>query len=1066
MISRFFIDRPVFANVIAILTIVLGLVGLARLPISQYPNVLPPTIQVTANYPGANATTLARTVALPIEQQVNGVQGMLYMQSTSTDTGLYTLTVTFKIGTDLDQDQILVQNRVQAALASLPSNVQAQGVNVQKRSTAVLEFVALTSQDHSRDSLYLSNFATINLVDALSRLPGVGNVTVFGASQYAMRIWFDPNLLQARGLTAADVLQAIQQQSQEVSTGQIGAPPVTQDQPFQYTLNVPGRFNDPEEFANIIVKTGTAAGGQTTRLKDVARVELGAKSYAQDFRLDGQPAIGVGIFQDPSANALDVAKAVEGRMAELAQSFPSGVNYVIPFNTTEFVSASVMEVYKTLGMAALLVLVVVMVFLQDWRAMMVPATTVPVTIVGAFGAMALLGFSINMSTLFAIVLAIGIVVDDAIVVVEGATQWVERGESAKESAGKAMEQLLGPIIGITLVLMSVFTPAAFLPGLTGQMYAQFALVIAATALISALNAVTLKPTQCATWLRPPKPPAERNLFYRVFNAAYGWMERHYARLVGVIVKRSGLFVCGTLVLVAVAVFGLSRIPTGFLPLEDQGYFLVAVKLPDGASLQRTQAAMRHIASLLGKVPGVDRVVTISGISPLDNSAQLADGGVAYVVLKDWSKRGPGEDLRGLYQTLSNTLAPVQEAQVLVIPPPAIQGIGNTGGFTMQVELRDNSLDWAKLQTAADQLVAAANGQSGLQHVSTTFRANVPQYEVTVDRTKAETLQVAVPDLFNVLSYALGSGYAGQFDRFGHTFQVYIQADGKTRMTPEAISAIRVRNAKRQMVPVGSLVSLKPVRGPSVVSLYNLYPSATVTGMPAAGFSSGESADLMEQVAARTLPVGVGYDWTAMSYQEKEVGGQIYLVFALSLLLVYLVLAAQYESWLLPVAVILAVPLALVGPVLALTALGVENNLYTQIGLILLVALSAKNAILIVEMARELRLAGQPILDAATDAAIVRFRPILMTSVAFSLGVLPLVFASGAGANARMFIGITTLTGMISSTCLAVVLVPSFFVVLNRFEEWWRNRKGAELPPLSANHMSASAGGAPSKSDRE
>lgn len=673
MISRFFIDRPVFANVIAILTIVLGLVGLVRLPISQYPNVLPPTVQVTATYPGANATTLARTVALPIEQQVNGVQGMLYMQSTSTDTGAYTLTVTFQIGTNVDQDQILVQNRVQAAMASLPASVQTQGVTVQKRSTAVLEFVGLTSPDHSRDDLYLSNFATINLVDALLRVPGVANVTVFGASQYAMRIWFDPNLLRARGLTAADVLQAIQQQSQEVPTGQIGAPPMVENQPFQYTLNVPGRFNDAEDFSNIIVKTGTAAGGQITRLKDVAHVELGAKSYAQDFRLDGQPGIGIGIFQDPSANALDVAKAVDAEMKDLSKSFPSGVSYVIPFNSTKFVGAAVTEVYQTLIEAALLVLVVIMVFLQDWRAMMVPATTVPVTIIGAFAAMTALGFSINMSTLFAIVLAIGIVVDDAIVVVEGAAKWVERGVPAKEAAGKAMEQLLGPIIGITLVLMSVFTPAAFLPGLTGQMYAQFALVIAATALISAINAVTLKPTQCATWLRPPKPLERRTIFYRGFNAIYDWTERHYARLIGGIVRRSGLFACGTLVLVTIAIFGLSRIPTGFLPLEDQGYFLVSVRLPDGASLQRTQAAMQHVSALLGKVGGVDRVVTISGISPLDNSAQLANAGVAYVVLKEWSERGPGEDLRGLYQTLSKALAPVQEAQALVIPPPAIQG---------------------------------------------------------------------------------------------------------------------------------------------------------------------------------------------------------------------------------------------------------------------------------------------------------------------------------------------------------------------------------------------------------
>jgi HAE1 family hydrophobic/amphiphilic exporter-1 len=918
---------------------------------------------------------------------------------------------------------------------------------VQKRSTAVLEFVALVSPDNSRNSLFLSNYATINLVDVLARIPGVGNVTIFGASQYAMRIWFDPNLLQVRGLTAADVLQAIEQQSQVVPTGQLGAPPIMRIQPFQYTLNVLGRFNDPEEFGNIVVKTGNAAGGQMTRLKDVARVELGAKSYSQDFILDGRPAIGIGIYQEPTANALDVAKAVNAKMIEVSRNFPPGVRYIIPFNSTKFVSAAITEVYRTLLETGVLVLIVIMVFLQDWRAMMVPATTVPVTIIGAFAAMAALGFSINMSTLFAIVLAIGIVVDDAIVVVEGADQWIERGLTARESAEKAMEQLFGPIIGITLVLMSVFTPPAFLPGLTGQMYSQFALVIAATALISALNALTLKPAQCAAWLRPPKPVGERNFLYRGFNLAYGWLEQRYTRLISEIVKRSGLAACITLVLVSITIVGLSRIPTGFLPLEDQGYFLVSVKLPDGASLQRTEAAMRQISGLLGKVRGVDRVVGISGISPLDNSAQLANAGVVYVVLKDWSERGSAEDLRGLYRTLSRAVAPFQGAQVLVVPPPAIQGIGNTGGFTMQLELRDSTFDWARLQTATDALVSAAAGQSGLQRTNSTFSSHAPQYEVVVDRIKAETLHVALPDLFNALSYALGSGFAGQLDRFGHTFQVYIQSDDTARMNPEDISAIHVRNGNGEMVPAASLVTLKPISGPSLVSLYNLYPSATIIGTPAPGFSSGQAIDVMEDLAARILPSGIGYEWTAMSYQEKAVGGQIYAVFALALLLVYLILAAQYESWLAPISVILAVPLALVGPVAALTALGVENNLYTQIGLILLVALSAKNAILIVEMARELRLQGHCIQDAAIEAAAVRFRPILMTSFAFALGVLPLVFASGAGANARKFIGITTLSGMISSTCLAVVLVPSFYVLVRRLEEWRQKRNGIALAPM-------------------
>lgn len=1041
MIARFFIERPVFANVIAVLMIVLGIVGLARLPVSQYPNVLPPTIQVSASYPGANAATLARTVALPIEQQVNGVQGMLYMQSNSTDTGIYTLTVTFQIGTDVDKAQILVQNRVQAALAALPSNVQTQGVTVQKRATSVLEFIALTSPDGSRDSLFLSNYATISLVDSIARIPGVGNVSTFGASQYAMRVWFDPDLLQARGLTAADVLQAIQQQSRDVPAGQLGAPPAKQDQPFQYTLNVGGRFNDPKEFGNIIVKTGNAAGGQIVRLRDVARVELGAKSYSQDFILDGKPAIGIGIYQDPSANALDVAKAVNAEMEKLSKRFPSGVNYVVPFDSTKFVGAAISEVYRTLLETAALVLAVILLFLQDWRAMMVPATTVPVTIIGAFAAMSALGFSVNMATLFAIVLAIGIVVDDAIVVVEGATHWIEKGFSPKQAAEQAMKQLLGPIIGITLVLMSVFAPAAFLPGLTGQMYAQFALVIAATALLSAINAITLKPTQCATWLRPVKPPSERNAFYRGFNRVYDSMERRYTKLVGSIVRRSGLYACITVVLVSITVLGLARLPSGFIPLEDQGYFVVSIKLPDGASLQRTQATLQKVSALVEKVDGVDRVVGIPGISPLDNSAQLANSGILYVVLKDWSNRGPGEDLRGLYHALSHAVAPVQDAQVMVVPPPAIQGIGNAGGFTMQLELRDGTFDWNRLQKATDEMMAAAAKEPTIQRAISTFSTGAPQYEVVVDRTKAETLQVAVPDLFNALSYALGSGFAGQFDRYGHTFQVYIQAADMNRMTPKDILALRVRNAQGDMVPVGSLVTLKPVTGPSLVGLYNMYPTATIVGAPVMGHSTGEVMTVLEHLAAKILPDDIGYEWTALSYQEKAVGGQIYVVFGLALLLVYIVLAAQYESWLTPISVILAVPLALIGPVATLSGMGLENNLYTQIGLILLVALSAKNAILIVEMAQELRMKGHSIQEAALEGAVARFRPILMTSLAFALGVLPLVFASGAGAYARKFIGITTLTGMISSTCFAVVLVPSFYVLVSRFEDWRKARKG-------------------------
>src|SRR5215469_4745330 len=678
MISKFFIERPVLSNVIALLMILIGGVALFELAIAQYPDVVPPTVQVTTRYPGASAKTVVDTVALPIEQQVNGVEDMLYMQSYSGADGTYTLTVTFKIGIDLNFAQVLVQNRVSSALSQLPQSVQNQGVTVQKKSTSILLFVTLTSPDARYDSLYLSNYATINIRDELSRLSGVGNVTVFGAGQYSMRIWLDPNKLQVRDLEPQDVIQAIQQQSQEVSAGQVGSPPTPPGQAFQYTLNVNGRLDDASQFEDIIVKTGS--NGDVTRVRDVGSVELGAQTYSQIFSLNNQPAAGIGVFQSPGANALQVQQAVEKKMAELSRAFPQGITYNTPFDTTKFVSASVHEVYKTLIEAGVLVLVVILLFLQDWRAMLVPATTVPVTIIGAFEAMAALGFTINLSTLFAIVLAIGIVVDDAIVVVEGAAHHIDRGVPAKEAAIRAMDALFGPIIGITLVLISVFLPAAFIPGLTGKMYAQFALVIAATALLSAINAATLKPTQCALWLRPAVPPSQRNFFFRAFNAVYDPFERAYARLIGGMVARSGFMCVIALIVIGVAGYGLTRVATGFLPIEDQGYVLVTVQLPDGASLVRTKRVLDQVSKIAGKNPAVENVIAISGVSALDNNSTLANAGVAYVILKDWSKRGKGEDLRSLFEQFNRDFATITEARIVVFPPPPIQGIGNAAGF--------------------------------------------------------------------------------------------------------------------------------------------------------------------------------------------------------------------------------------------------------------------------------------------------------------------------------------------------------------------------------------------------
>ena len=775
----------------------------------------------------------------------------------------------------------------------------------------------------------------------------------------------------------------------------------------------------------------------------MARVELGAQTYAQNFRLDGKPGAGIAIYQAPGANALQVADAVHNKMEELKKGFPPGLTYLVPFDTTTFVKTSIHEVFMTLIEAGILVLIVIVVFLQDWRAMLVPATTIPVTIIGAFAAMAALGFTINLSTLFGIVLAIGIVVDDAIVIVEGVARHIERGMSGHDAAVKAMNELFGPVIGITLVLMSVFIPAAFLPGLTGKMFAQFALVIAATAFISAVNAATLKPTQCAMWLRPAVPPERRNIFFRTFNAGYGWFERRYSVLIGGMVKRSGWMVVLALALAGLGGWGVARLPSAFIPNEDQGYLLAGVQLPDGASLERTTTALQEVTRIAKAVPGVQQVVTIAGMSLLDNNAALANAGVAYIVLDDWDARGnvAGEDIRSIAGKLMQGMAVLEDGRGFVLAPPPIQGIGNVSGFQMQVEQRDGSFDLVKLQDVARDLADQARTQTAIANPISSFRAGAPQLDVEIDRSKAETLKVQVGDVFSTLSAYLGSTYVNRFNKFGLSLQVYVQADSQFRARPEDILKLNVRSTDGKMVPIGALARLKPAQGASIISLYNLYPSALVVGSAAPGFSSGEAMGLMGEVAQQILPPGMAYEWTAMSYQEHVVGNQLLYVFGLAILLVYLCLAGQYESWIAPLSVILAVPLALIGPAVALGAVGAANNLYTQIGLMLLIALSAKNAILIVEVARELRmLDGKPVLEAALEAAQTRLRPILMTSFAFILGVVPLVTATGAGAAARVSLGLCVFSGMIASTCLAVLFVPSLFVVLQRLEE---RRKGIE-----------------------
>jgi hydrophobic/amphiphilic exporter-1 (mainly G- bacteria), HAE1 family len=1032
MLSRYFIARPVLSNTLAFLIVLMGALSLVSLPVSQYPNVVPPTVSVTATYPGASARTVMDTVALPIEQQVNGVEGMIYMQSTSGNDGSYSLVVTFAVGTDPDMAQVLVQNRVSLATAQLPSAVATQGLNVQKKSTSILQFVNLYAQDGRYDNLFLANYATISLENELARLPGVGSVTVLGSGNYAMRIWLDPNRLQTYGLTPADVTSAIQQQSTEVTAGMVGAPPTPSVVNFHYVINVTGRFNEAKDFENIVVKVIDEGGGKIVRVGDIGRVELGAATYGHTATLDGKPSAAIAISQLTGANALTVAEEVNAKMKELAASFPAGLDCKVSFDSTKFVSASVDEVYETLIIAAVLVLAVILLFLQDWRAMLVPATTVPVTIIGAFAAMALLGYTINTTSLFALVLAIGIVVDDAIVIVEGVSRHMDGGMSSRDAAVQAMSELTKPIIGITLVLMAVFLPASMMSGLTGKMYQQFALVIAATAVISAINAMTLKPTQCALWLRPSTPPNQRNMLYRAFNAAYDQCELAYVAVVRKLVRFATLTSLVGFALIALAFYGLSTVPTSFLPSEDQGYFIVSLNLPDSASAARTEAVVSAAVDKIKPLDGVESVIGVSGISPLDNNATLYNSGMLYVVLKDWGQRKAealsaasiGNKVRGILDNIGS-------AEATVLMPPPIQGIGNSSGFTMMVEMKDGSSDFPTLQNAADGLIDAAASQTSLSHVATNFRGNVKQLRLVVNRAKAETYGLTVGQVFAALEAYVGSSYVNQFTKFNYVFQVYVQADAPFRLQPDDVLRLKVKGANGEMVPLGQVARFIDDVGPPLITLYNLYPAAQVTGGPATGFSSGQAMALMKQVAAYSLPSSMGTAWTGMSYQEQLVGNQIYFVFGIALVLVYFVLSGQYESWLQPLAVIFAVPLTLLGTVAALKISGLPNDLYTQIGIVLLIALAAKNAILIVEYARDKRVEGMDVAEAAIEASRLRFRPILMTSFAFIFGMLPLVLATGAGAGARVSLGIAVVSGMLASTGLAVLFVPAFFTVLER-----------------------------------
>ncbi len=1041
MISEFFIDRPIFANVIAIVTMLFGVVTMFRLPVEQYPQIVPPTVQVSTTYPGANAKVVSETVAAPIEQQVNGVENMLYMSSVSASDGTYRLTVTFDVGTDLDIAQVLVQNRVSIAQPLLPSDVQRQGIITKKQSTNIIMFVTLSSPDGRYDSLYLSNYATLRVRDELSRIYGIGDVTVVGAGQYSMRVWLDPQRLLARNMTTQDVIAAIAEQNVQVAAGQLGQPPAPESQNFQLTVNTLGRLSDVQEFEDIVVK---ADGQRITRLRDVARVELGGQVYDIFFQKNGTPAAGIAVFQLPGANALDVAARVREAMERLKPAFPEGIVYDIPFDTTRFVGQAVHEVYRTLIEAGILVLIVILVFLQDWRAVLVPATTVPVTIVGAFAGMAAVGFSINLLTLFGLVLAIGIVVDDAIVIVENAAHHIEEGMPPREATIQAMREVTGPVIGITLVLMAVFLPTAFLGGITGQLYRQFALTIAITALISAINALTLKPAQCAMYLR--RPSGKQNLFFRTFNRIYDRVERAYIGTIRRMVARPKSMLMIYVTIITVTFISYEALPTGFLPMEDQGFAIAGAQLPDAASQARMRRVVSEMNRIFSETPGVWNWNSVGGSSILDGT-NASNAATFYVVFRPWAERTTPElsqeaILGHLRQRLA---AEVPDAITFIFAPPSIRGLGVSGGFQMQLQDR-GGVGLPALQQMVDEFLHDGRTQSGISSLTSTFRAGVPQLFVDVDRTKAKAIGVPLTNVFGTLQAFLGSAYVNDFNLFGRTYQVRVQAEPQFRLEPQDIMRLEVRNTNGDMVPLGSLVDVADTIGPQIISRYNMYPSAALTGEAAPGYSSGQALQLMEQMAAAKLPPSMGFDWTGIAFQEKRVSGEAYLVFALAVILVFLVLAAQYESWTHPLAVVLAVPLALLGTVVAVASLGMDNNVYTQIGVVLLIALSSKNAILIVEFARDQRARGLNTVEAALEAARLRFRPIIMTSFAFILGVFPLVVARGAGAASRRALGTAVFGGMLTSTFLAVVFVPVFYVLVERAGDTWQRWRGRGAQP--------------------
>jgi len=1033
--SRFFIDRPVFAVVLSLIVLAAGLIAITVLPISEYPEVTPPTIAVRAVYPGANPTVLAQTVGTPLEDAINGVERMLYMTSSATADGVLNLTVTFAIGTNVDLAQVQVQNRVSQALARLPEEVRTLGVTTEKRSPDITMVVHLSSPDGRYDPVYLRNYATLNVRNELARLPGAGQVAIFGAGDYAMRVWLDPNKIAARGLSANEVVRAIREQNLQVAAGVVGGQPMPQAVAYQLTVTAKGRLADETEFGNIIVKTGT--NGEVARLRDVARLELNSGDYGLRSLLDNKSAVAVVIFQAPGSNALALSSSVRAKMAELKTRFPQGVEWSSVYDPTVFVRDSIHEVIRTLLEATLMVVIVVVLFLQTWRASVIPLAAVPISIVGTFAVMFAAGFSINTLSLFGLVLAIGIVVDDAIVVVENVERHIEEGLTPVEASHRAMEEVSGPIIAIALVLCAVFVPVAFISGLTGQFYRQFALTIAFSTLISAFNSLTLSPALAAVLLKPRGAPDD--IGTRVINRAFGWLFRpfnrafsslseRYGNVGKIVTRRTALAFVVYGGLVVLGLVGFSKVPAGFVPSQDKAYVVAIAQLPDAASLDRTEAVVRRMGEIALKQPGVEHAVQFPGLS-VSAFANKPNSATLFLTLKPFEERtSPEMSTQAIVASLTQKFSTIQDAYVGVFPPPAVNGLGAIGGFKYMLEDRAGLGD-SLLYASTQALLGRAYQTPQLAGEFSSFQINVPQLFADVDRDKVKQLGIPLNDVFQTLGIYLGSTYVNDFNKFGRTYQVIAQADAPFRASAEDIVGLKVANAQGQMVPLGSVLKVKQSYGPDQVTHYNGYPAADINGSAAPGVSAGEAVQRMEAIAAATLPNGIGAEWTELTYQQKLAGNTAVFVFPLCVLLVYLVLAAQYESWSLPLVIILIVPMVLVSAIAGVWLTRGDTNVFTQIGLLVLVGLACKNAILIVEFARDLERQGVDRLSAALQASRIRLRPILMTSFAFIMGVIPLVVASGAGAEMRHVMGVAVFSGMLGVTFFGLLFTPLFYVVI-------------------------------------